>query len=155
MAYVTNNWADRLFAYGLGNFCNNEVTTLIIYKGSIPLDGDVDSWTEASRSANELARTSGTFDFQVIDDTAVTNQPRVIFDTVPPSFNASATGEATWYVMTPPGGSPIPDEYFMGDVSSTDASPLGDGTLVLDDTSLQSGNPVIVISFSIGVNGIG
>ena len=147
MGFVTNNSADRLLAGGLLDFCSNQVATIIIYQGTIPADPD--TWTQAGSSGNELARTSTGFTFQMSLDANSTQQPRVIFDDLPPSFNASATGTAAWYVMTA-GGSPE-EEYFMGECSTTGNG----GTLILSSLSLVASNPVLITGFSVAMDGIG
>lgn len=148
MAFITNHTYDRSISLGIQTMADNTSDAkLIIYQGTMPADPD--TWTEAGSSANELAQTSNSFTLTYDSGTADVAPPFAHFSTIPPNFNASATGTAAWYVIVRASDA---TSFLMGEVSTSAA---GTGTLFLTSTSLVNGSPVTVVSFGISTEGIG
>lgn len=142
MAIITNQRYDQASAQGLAESgVNLSDLKLIIYQGTIP--ADVSTWTEAGSAADELAQTTNSFTLANGGTQVVT------FGTVPPPFNASATGTAAWYVIVRDDDA---SEYFMGEVSTI---ATGTGTLFVDSVSLTLGSPITISSLGIDFNGLG
>jgi len=111
---------------------------MYVYSGTIPADVDVDNWTLAGYSAQQLCTITG---WSLKVDTAQTDN--IVFNVFPSlsTVTATGTGTASWYVGW------VSNLWWMGTVTD----PGGNGSLQIDDVNIVSGNDVIVIDFNLRV----
>ncbi len=149
MAIIQNTALYRGYATGVSLFTFSPSGNLIkIYQTLGNMPADADDYLEANHTADLLV-TFGGWTFVVgatptnADDV---NWGRVEFGTFPnPSVvNGTGTGVAAWYAMYN-----AATEVILGEVSTPGGSPLGSGSLQIDNLSIVNGSPVQILDWAI------
>ena len=141
MAVLCNKEITKRMASGFGgsvDHTNGSNNVIAIFKGTMPTN--TTNWVVADSSSDLLV----SFTNLTLRQSSQGDQDRVVFDDfpTPASVNATATGTASWFAFYQTG---VTSMYFFGDVSVA----AGTGTLVIDDLSVTSGNPVTIENFGI------